>query len=180
VTLATKGAAEVGWSRSGWRGGQLKGFNWTGNTRVLFWIIAALVLAFWFFLQFQYYWKAPRRRAVAALVRFSGRNCAEADVAEVIGSYWLALAVLFSGLALLSYSGGKLFGFLPTRARRILANVAYYLMAGILLWFVVGSVIGWFVDLPSREPSEGEPCGPGYKWTRADPGNDPDLSCEKE
>ena len=33
----------------------MKGFNWTGNTRVLFWIIAALVLAFWFFLQFQYY-----------------------------------------------------------------------------------------------------------------------------
>jgi hypothetical protein len=68
------------------------------------------------------------------------RACAEADVAEVIGTYWLALAVLFSGLALLSYSGGKLFGFLPTRVRRILANVAYYLMAGILLWFVVGSV----------------------------------------
>ena len=101
-------------------------------------------------------------------------------MAEVIGSYWLALAVLFSGLALLTYSGGKLFGFLPTRVRRILANVAYYLMAGILLCFVVGSVIGWFVDLPSREPREGEPCGPGHRWTRVGPAIDPDLSCDQE
>ena len=62
----------------------------------------------------------------------------------------------------------------------IVGRSGYRSQTAALLWFVVGSVIGWFVDLPSREPSEGEPCGPGYKWTRADPGNDPDLSCEKE
>jgi hypothetical protein len=46
--------------------------------------------------------------------------------------------------------------------------VGYYLMAGLVLWFVVGSVIGWFFDLPGadRGPREGEPCGPGYRWSR--------------
>jgi Iron-containing outer mitochondrial membrane protein N-terminus len=105
-----------------------------------------------------------------------------ADVAKVIGTYWLALIVLIGGVALLGYAGEKFFGFLPTRVRRVLSNVGYYLMAGLVLWFVVGSVIGCFVDLPGahRGPREGEPCGPGYRWTRVGPAVDPDLSCEAE
>jgi hypothetical protein len=68
------------------------------------------------------------------------------------------------------------------RMKRILTDIAYYVVAGLLLWFVVGSIIGWFVDLPGahRGPHEGEPCGPGYRWTRVGPAIDPDLSCEKE
>src|SRR5437899_3058293 len=105
-----------------------------------------------------------------------------ADVAKVIGTYWLALLVLVGGVALLGYAGEKLFGFLPTRVRQVLSTIGYYMMAGLLLWFVVGSVIGWFVDLPSarRQPHEGEPCGPGYRWTRVGSPLDPDLSCERE
>jgi hypothetical protein len=105
-----------------------------------------------------------------------------ADVAKVIGTYWLALIVLFGGIGLLGCAGEKLFGFLPTRVRRILSNLGYYLMAGLVLWFVVGSVIGWFFDLPGahRGPREGELCGPGYRWSRVGPAIDPDLSCEKE
>src|SRR5262245_949979 len=49
-----------------------------------------------------------------------------------------------------------------------------------LLWIIIGSIVGWFVDLPSsHKPSEGQECGPGYRWTRIGPA-DPDLSCEKE
>jgi hypothetical protein len=66
--------------------------------------------------------------------------------------------------------------------RVLLSEIGYCLMAGLLLWFVIGSVIGWFVDLPgaSRPPREGEPCGPGYHWTRVGSLLDPDLSCERE
>jgi hypothetical protein len=105
-----------------------------------------------------------------------------ADLAKVIGTYLLALIVAVGGLALLSYAGGRLFDLLPTRVTRILSNVGYYLVAALLLWFVVGSIIGWFVDLPGarRASREGEPCGLGHRWTRVDPAIDPDLSCEKE
>jgi len=70
----------------------------------------------------------------------------------------------------------------PHRLKRTLADVGYYLVAGLVLWFVVGSIVGWFVDLPGthRRPREGEPCGPGHKWSRVGPAIDPDLSCEKE
>jgi hypothetical protein len=68
------------------------------------------------------------------------------------------------------------------RARKILSDIGYYVLAALLIWFVVSSIIGWFVDLPGsrRQPREGDPCGPGYRWTRIGSPIDPDLSCEKE
>jgi hypothetical protein len=105
-----------------------------------------------------------------------------ADLAKIIGVYWLALIALFGAVGLLGYAGEKFLGFLPARVRKTISNSGYYLMAGLLLWFIMGSVIGWFVDLPGaqRGPREGEPCGPGYRWTRVGPAIDPELSCEKE
>jgi hypothetical protein len=105
-----------------------------------------------------------------------------ADVAKAIGTYWFVLIVVIGGVSSVGYAGEKLFGFLPARVRRTLSNIGYYLMAALVLWFVVGSVVGWFVDLPgsNRGPREGEPCGSGHRWTRVGPAIDPDLSCEAE
>lgn len=46
------------------------------------------------------------------------------------------------------------------RTRKTLADAGYFLLAGLLIWFVVASVIGWFIDIPGarRQPREGEPC----------------------
>lgn len=69
-----------------------------------------------------------------------------------------------------------------TRIKQMLPRFVYFLVAGLLLWVVMGAVIGWFVEVPGsqRQPHEGKPCGPGYRWTRVGPAIDPDLSCEKE
>jgi hypothetical protein len=68
------------------------------------------------------------------------------------------------------------------RLKRALANGGYYLLAVVFLWFVMSSIVGWFVNLPGirREPQEGERCGPGYRWTRVGSLLDSDMSCEKE
>jgi hypothetical protein len=70
-----------------------------------------------------------------------------------------------------------------TRARKLFAEIGFYRAAVFLIWIVIGSVVGWFVNLPgSMGPParEGQECGPGYRWTRVGPAIDPDLSCESE
>ncbi len=68
------------------------------------------------------------------------------------------------------------------RSKRTRAGFGYYLLAALFVLFVVGLIIGWFVDLPGARKTAhaGEPCGPGYRWTRVGSAIDPDLSCEKE
>ena len=49
-----------------------------------------------------------------------------------------------------------------------------------VLALVLGPWISWLIAEPSRH-REGELCGPGYRWTYAQPKYaDSDLSCEPE
>jgi hypothetical protein len=59
-------------------------------------------------------------------------------------------------------------------------RIIHGLVAALLLWAVIGSVIGWLLGSSPRKPQEGEPCGPGHRWTRVGSALDPDLSCERE
>jgi hypothetical protein len=59
-------------------------------------------------------------------------------------------------------------------------KILHGLVAALLLWAVIGSVVGWLLGLSPPKPQEGEACGPGYRWTRVGLLNDPDLSCERE
>jgi len=55
------------------------------------------------------------------------------------------------------------------------------LIAGLLLWSVLGGIAGCFFGTPYRPIREGEPCGPGHVWTAVWSGVDgPDFSCEPE
>jgi hypothetical protein len=60
------------------------------------------------------------------------------------------------------------------------ARVLNVLAITFLLWIVLGSFVGWLLGLSPRRPQEGDPCGPGYRWTRIGSPNNPDLSCERE
>jgi hypothetical protein len=61
------------------------------------------------------------------------------------------------------------------------AKILHGFVAALLLWAVIGTIIGWLSGRPSvHKPSEGQPCGPGYRWTRVGSPLDPDLSCEHE
>ena len=71
------------------------------------------------------------------------------------------------------------------RFKRALSSVGYHLLAGLLLWFVVGSIVGWFVDLPgtSRHPERESRAGLGIfgpKWARPSipiyPANESDVA----
>jgi hypothetical protein len=49
-------------------------------------------------------------------------------------------------------------------------------------WVAIGSFVAWIIGYDQRhQPQEGEPCGPGHRWTQH-PTNvtDSDLSCEPE
>ena len=66
------------------------------------------------------------------------------------------------------------------RVRKALSSIGYYLWVGLLLWFVGGSIIGWFVDLPAllerpRASRAGQDTG-GRELDR----RSTDHSCEAE
>jgi hypothetical protein len=69
---------------------------------------------------------------------------------------------------------------MPTPDDSLPRKILHRLVAALLLWAVIGSVVGWLLSLSPPKPEEGEPCGPAHRWTWVGLPNHPDLSCERE
>ena len=72
---------------------------------------------------------------------------------------------------------------LSIRMKQKMGPVAEVLGWIFVLSLVLGPWIAWFIGEPYRQHvvREGELCGPGYRWTYAQPKfADSDLSCEPE
>jgi uncharacterized Tic20 family protein len=72
---------------------------------------------------------------------------------------------------------------LSTRMKQKIGRVSQVLGWILVLSLVLGPWIAWFIGEPYRHHlvREGELCGPGYRWTYAQPKfADSDLSCEPE
>jgi hypothetical protein len=83
----------------------------------------------------------------------------------------------------LSFSGEQDMALLSIRVKQNIGRVGEVLGWIFVLSLVLGPWIAWFIGEPYRHHivREGELCGPGQRWTYAQPKfADSDLSCEPE